>query len=84
MTQFLNGALMMGMCVVMLFFLRSWRETKDALFLGFGLAFWILSVERVVIAFVPRTSEKGPQIFSIRLVAYFLILASIMWKNRRE
>jgi hypothetical protein len=33
MTDFLNGALTMGMCVVMLFFLRSWRETKDSLFL---------------------------------------------------
>jgi hypothetical protein len=78
----LFGAIVMGYLVVGLFFLRFWRETRDRLFLVFGVAFWLLAVQRVALALSPHLAETETRLYLIRLLAFILILGAIIDKNR--
>ncbi len=57
MKQLLAGALAMGFGVAGLFFLRFWRKTRDRLFALFALSFFVMALNRVVLAFV---GASGP------------------------
>ena len=48
--QFLHGAIMMGFLVGALFFLRFHRSTRERLFAIFAAAFFVLAIERIVLA----------------------------------
>ena len=52
MKLFLAGALAMGFGIAGLFFLRFWRKTRDRLFALFALSFFVMALNRVVLAFV--------------------------------
>lgn len=77
------GAIAMASLTAALFFLRFWRETKDRLFLAFSLAFAIEGVNRIALALSPHPSEGDPVFYVVRLLAFGLILAGIIDKNRR-
>ena len=66
------------------FFLKFWRATRDPLFLAFALAFTIEGLNRTGILFLERPNEGSPAIYVVRLLAFVLILAAIIWKNRRR
>ena len=76
-----TGAIVLGYWVAGLFFVRFWRETRDRLFLIFGVAFWILGIQRLMLAFA-RFAEQGTVLYGVRLGAFLLILAAIVDKNR--
>jgi hypothetical protein len=80
--QFLNGAVMMGFVVAALFFLRFHRRTRERLFAIFAASFFVLALERIVLACVPPEAEIRPYVYLIRLVAFLLISAAIVDKNR--
>lgn len=80
--QFLNGSIMMGFVVAGLFFLRFHRRTRERLFAIFAATFFVLAVERVVLASVDPAAEFRPFVYLIRLVAFLLIIAAIVDKNR--
>lgn len=82
MDQILRGAVAMGFWVAGLFFLRFWRQTRDRLFALFALAFFILSVNRAGLAISALRGETADYQYWIRLVAFLLILAAILDKNR--
>jgi hypothetical protein len=82
--QFLNGALMLGFLVVGLFFLRFHRSTRERLFAMFAASFFVLAVERVVLANVDPTAEFQPYVYLIRLTAFLLIIIAIIDKNRKS
>ena len=65
-----------------IFFLKFWRRTRDSLFLAFAAAFIIEGLNRVAFLFVERPNEGRPEIYVVRLLAFLLILAAIVWKNR--
>jgi len=67
-----------------LFFLRFWRESRDALFAFFGAAFGLLGLSWALLALVAPTQETRPYIYGLRLVAFLLIIAGIATKNRRR
>ena len=79
--QFLLGALVMACVAAGFFFLRFWRKTQDRLFLIFALAFWLLGANWLLLAFW-QTDETRTWLYMIRLVAFILILAGIIDKNR--
>ena len=83
MREFLCGALVMGSAVAGLFFLRFWRRTHERLFFYFALSFWILGVNW---AFIPFAKHDEPQtaLYSLRLLAFGLIIAAILDKNRQK
>ena len=64
------------------FFLKFWRRTRDPLFLAFGAAFLIEGLNRISFLFIERPNEGRPVMYVVRLLAFLLIVAGIVWKNR--
>jgi hypothetical protein len=83
MAVFLYGAATMGCVVVGLLFLRFWRESLDRLFLLFAIAFWILALNFGVLGTVAAADEWRVPAFSLRLLAFCLIIYAVIDKNRR-
>jgi hypothetical protein len=82
--QFLLGAVAMGMTVASLFFLRYWRESRDRLFAWFALAFFILVINRLVLAFPGESNEISIVPYLGRLLAFGVIIGAIVDKNLRR
>ena len=79
---FISGAVAAGFFVSGLFFLRFWRRTRDALFISFALAFWLLGLGQALVALTDIPVEERSWIYLIRLAAFSLILLAIFRKNR--
>jgi hypothetical protein len=79
---FLQGACAMASWAVGLFFLRFWRESRDRLFAYFAAAFWLLGASWVLLGLVGPTEDNRPYIYGLRLVAFLLVIAAIIEKNR--
>jgi hypothetical protein len=75
------GAIVIASIVIALFFLRFWRDSGDRFFLYFALSFLIEGVHRLVATINLATHEDSPLHYSVRLVAYGLILWAILEKN---
>lgn len=80
---FLNGSACMGALTCGLFFLAFWKKSADRLFLIFALSFWLLAIERLIsLLFVELPAENKAALYSIRLLAFLMILFGIWDKNR--
>jgi uncharacterized membrane protein len=82
MTEFVAGAVAMLACVAGLFFLRFWRKSRDRFFGFFALAFWLMALQRALIILVPSATEHRASVYSVRLLAFVVILVAILDKNR--
>jgi hypothetical protein len=80
--NFIAGATMMGSLVIGLFFLKFWKRSRDRLFLLFGIAFWILAINRMALALIARDDEVRTLLYVVRLAAFVLMLVGIIDKNR--
>jgi hypothetical protein len=77
-----NGAVAMGCFVVGLFFWRFYRERRDALFALFGSAFWLMAGNHTILGLSQGTAETQLYVYVMRLLAFLLIIAAIVQKNR--
>lgn len=82
MYELISGAIMMACFVTGIFFMKFWKKTHEKLFVMFGVAFWILALERLVLGYIGTHHEHGPMIYLIRLSAFIMILIAIVQKNR--
>jgi hypothetical protein len=82
MNEMMIGAIAAASFAASLFFFRFWRTTRDRFFLLFALSFCIEGVNRVMLYETVGLNEDAPVYYLIRLVAYGLILAAIIDKNR--
>lgn len=87
MRDLISGALIAGYALAGLFFLRFWRESRDRLFAIFAAAFWLLAVQRTFLSLTGLSAQGtgaagATWIYGLRLLAYVLILAAIIDKNR--
>jgi len=82
MLDFLTGANATAALVAGLFFLRFWRQTADRLFASFAFAFWLLSLQWLLLGLTAPDYELRPLLYGIRLVAFALIIGAIVDKNR--
>jgi hypothetical protein len=64
------------------YFLKFWRRTGDQLFLAFAAAFIIEGLNRIGFLFVELPNEGSPIIYTVRFLAFMLILIAIVRKNR--
>jgi hypothetical protein len=80
--QFLMGGIAVGSLVAGLFFFRFWLHTRDRFFVFFALSFWIEAANRCAMILFSEPNEGEPGYYVVRLVAYGLILAAIIDKNR--
>lgn len=83
-TYAISGAIILACAISALFFLRFWKKTRDRLFVFFSVAFCVLTVERFLLILVDPAHELRPYIYCVRLLAFALILAAILDKNRKQ
>ena len=81
MNQFMLGAVVMACSVAGLFFLRFWRKARDRLFAIFAVAFWLLGLNWLALAFINQ-DEVRTALYGVRLLAFGFILLGIWDKNR--
>jgi uncharacterized protein DUF5985 len=79
-TTFIAGASGALAAVAALLFLRFWRMSGDRLFGLFALAFAVIAGNRIAITVIPR--EQDTWIYTLRLVAFAVIIVAIVDKNR--
>jgi hypothetical protein len=82
-TLFLHGAAAMGFLALSLCFIRFYRRSHDRLFLWFAVAFVTLFFNRVAMVALASRDETELLIFAVRALAFAIILAAIVDKNRR-
>ncbi|HKP74437.1 MAG TPA: DUF5985 family protein [Longimicrobiaceae bacterium] len=82
MNFFISGLLVAGDAVAGLFFLRFWRRSGDRLFAWFAAAFWLLGAQRAALAALQPGEQGATWLYVVRLVAFLLILAAVIDKNR--
>lgn len=84
MNQMLIGAIAVASLLAGLFFFRFWRHTHDRFFLYFALSFWIEAGNRIALGLLVGAGEDGVMFYSVRVLAYGLILLAIWQKNRPQ
>lgn len=82
MAQFLLGVTACGCFVIALFFARFWRATRDPFFALMGLGFAVFAGNRVVLSILDENSEARPAAYVVRLLAFAIIVAAIVVKDR--
>jgi hypothetical protein len=65
-----------------LFFLRFWQDTRDRLFLFFAIAFSLMSASWALLGLIAYEAEGRPCVYGLRLLAFLLVIAAIIDKNR--
>ena len=78
---FLLGVIATSSVTAGIFFLKFWKQTRDSLFLAFGLAFVVEGLNRCAVLFLTKANEGNPYIYGVRLLAFLLILSAILRKN---
>lgn len=80
----LMSGLLIGLDVVAgLFFLKFWFASRDRLFAMFAAAFWILAFQRLLLTMTRAVVEDQAMFYSLRLLAFLIIIVAIVDKNRR-
>jgi hypothetical protein len=83
MEELMMGAIAMASSMVSLFFLRFWRDTGDRLFALFSVSFLLLGITRIGLGLSADHVEGSTHWYWVRLLAFLIILAAIVDKNRR-
>jgi hypothetical protein len=84
MIGFAWGALAALSLVAGLFFLRFWRVTRDRLFLAFAVAFTVFAAHWTCLALGIPAGEDSHYVYALRFLAFSLIVAGVIDKNRRS
>ena len=80
----LTGALILGFWVGGLLFLKYWKTTRDGLFAWFAAAFWMMMVERALLAIVNPEDEARPYVYLLRLLAFSMLIVAVIQKNKSK
>jgi hypothetical protein len=84
MKLFLWGASALACWAIGTFFFRFWRETRDRFFALFAVAFWVLALDWLALALFNPPSESRAYFYLVRLLAFVLIAAAVVDKNRSQ
>ena len=76
---FMAGLFAAASLTAALFFLRFWRQSREALFLSFAWAFVLLAANNALSAFLG--GDEYPAIYLLRLAGFALIIFAILRKN---
>jgi hypothetical protein len=82
MTELLSGMLTAGYLVAALHFLKFRTKTGDRLFLAFSIAFALLALQRAALVLLADVPEATLYLYGVRVIAFLLIVAAIIDKNR--
>lgn len=84
MIELLSGASVFASVLIALGFGRFWRDTGDRFFLLFAVAFAIFAVNRTLLSTLDDESEARALVYLARAVAFGIIIAAIVDKNRPD
>lgn len=79
---FMSGGIAVAFVMIGICFFRFWRQSHIRLFLLFSLAFYLLTIERIVLVLTDPNNEFTPYVYSIRLAAFVVIIIAIIDQNR--
>lgn len=79
--QFLLGAVVMACAAAGVFFLRFYLHTRDRLLGVFAIAFWVLGLNWLALAFTEQ-NEVRTALYGVRMLAFLFIIFGILDKNR--
>ncbi|HEX5009787.1 MAG TPA: DUF5985 family protein [Planctomycetota bacterium] len=82
--EFLWGALTMAALVAGLHFARFFSRTRERLFLALAATFWILALNWTLLAVLDPDDESRHYVMLVRLLAFVVLIAGIVDKNRRR
>ncbi|MBA3394380.1 MAG: hypothetical protein H0T89_17170 [Deltaproteobacteria bacterium] len=82
-TLFIHGALTLACFLVGVKFLKFWHSSRDRFFLWFAAAFLVFATGWVIRAFAETSAEDVHYVYVPRLLAFMLIIAAILDKNRK-
>jgi hypothetical protein len=82
--EFLWGALAMAALVAGLHFARFFARSRERLFLALAATFWIMSLNWTLLAILDPDDESRHYVMVVRLVAFLVLIAGIVDKNRRR
>lgn len=80
--HFLYGGLTVMSVAIGFFFLRYWHLHRERLFVWFMIAFGCLAAGWGMQVVYVTADESGAHVYVFRLVAFLLIIAGIIDKNR--
>ena len=81
-SQFIAGMVGMAYLTAGLFFLKFWKKTHDRLFAFFAVSFGLLFVQRVLLMLTTQYNEDNIPVYTLRLLAFLILLFGIWDKNR--
>jgi hypothetical protein len=81
MIDFFSGAVTMAHLLIGLFFLRFWRNTRDRLFLFFGVAFALFATNQFAVAAFADSQDQVGYTYILRILGFIAILIAIIDKN---
>lgn len=84
MNQFLAGVLAALSVVAAVFFWTFWRRTRDTLFGAFCAGFAVFGIHWSLLGILNPSSESRHYLYAVRFVAFALIIAGVVVKNRRS
>jgi hypothetical protein len=82
--EFLWGGLTVCSGIAGLLFLRFWKETRERLLLYFALAFWILTINWLLLAVLRPKDEGTHYAYWARMAAFVVIIVGIWDQNRKR
>jgi hypothetical protein len=68
--------------MVAILFVRHWRRSGDRFFAFFTGAFAALALNNLLLTFISGNDEATPYVYLVRLIAFLLIIAAVVDKNR--
>lgn len=80
---FLLGLIATTSLLAALYFFRFWRDSRDSLFLAFGIAFTLEGINRTARLWSTHPNEGSAWVYIVRCCAFLIILAGILNKNRK-
>jgi hypothetical protein len=80
--DFLSGAIVMGLAIASLMFLKFWKRTHERFFLAFSASFLLLGIGQALLALGDFQDEERSWLYLLRLAAFLLILFAMWWQNR--
>ena len=80
---FLDGGRVAFSLVIALVFLKLGRSTHDRLYYAFSISFVLLAMSTALVGLRAAAGDASGLVMLPRLVAFLLIIASIIDKNRR-
>lgn len=81
---FLQGVSATAAWVSATIFVRYWRESRDTLFALFAIAFTLLGLSWALLSILNPVGDASPYIYGLRLVAFLLLIAAVIQKNRES